>query len=54
MNIIKSLDEIKCEHCGYDGSDLKVGRKPAMMEIGYLRLICIKCKKDTKFKLEVD
>lgn len=40
------MEEIKCPHCGYDGSDLKIGRKPIEIDIlGIPRILCSKCKR---------
>jgi len=45
MNL-KKIKPIKCPHCGYDGSDLKIGMQPIEMSpygIYPPRILCSKC-----------
>lgn len=35
--------EIKCTFCGYDGSDLKIGRTMPYVAVGHLEMRCSKC-----------
>jgi len=44
------MNEIKCPYCGYDGSDLKIGRKIPYVTIGGLKLDCSNCGRT--FKVE--
>lgn len=40
----RKMKEIKCPHCGYDGSDLWIGRQPIGIDIsGIPRILCSKC-----------
>ncbi len=47
--------EIKCPNCGYDGSDLSIGRKPISIDVvGVSRIICSKCKYEFVVKMEFE
>ena len=38
---------IKCPYCGYDGGDLKIGRRlPNIDFLGTPKLTCLKCKRE--------
>jgi hypothetical protein len=38
---------IKCPYCGYDGNDLKKGRRmPVMTITGVAKMICSRCKRE--------
>lgn len=38
---------IKCPHCNYDGSDLKIGRRlPSVSVTGIPKMICSKCGRE--------
>jgi len=38
------MSDIECPYCGYDGSDLKIGRRqPGIDVVGVCRILCSKC-----------
>lgn len=37
---------IRCPYCGYDGSDLSIGRKMPFVEYGVVKMFCSKCGRE--------
>ena len=47
--------EIKCPYCGYDGSDLKIGRRSIGLDVvGNASILCSKCKRNFQVKFRGD
>jgi len=45
--------EIKCPYCGYDGSDLKIGRTMPYITIGGAEMRCSNCRRTWKIKQQI-
>ncbi|MCK4816830.1 hypothetical protein KA005_13755 [bacterium] len=48
--IVKKQPEVKCRHCGYDGSEPGSRRPVAIDNLGVAKLTCSRCGKETVIK----
>lgn len=47
--------KIKCPYCGYDGSDLTIGRTmPYINHMGKCLIRCSKCKREFNFEIDMN
>ena len=49
---VSGFKDLKCPYCGYDGSDLSIGREPIAMGHFFSYLDCSKCKERFRIVME--